>query len=67
MAAVGGAAAPALIDSLPFQRKSRPLLEVFAMREDMMDIEIIELEAFGPRRVPMLPLGLKTKTTKTTR
>jgi len=43
------------------------LLEVFAMREDMMDIEIIELEAFGPRRVPVLPLGLKTKTTKTTR
>jgi hypothetical protein len=37
------------------------------MREDMMDIEIIELEAFGPRRIPMLPLGLKVKTTKTTR
>jgi hypothetical protein len=37
------------------------------MREDMMDIEMIELETLGPRRVPMLPLGLKTKTTKTTR
>ena len=28
------------------------------MREDMMDIEMIELETFGPRRIPMLPLGL---------
>ena len=57
-----------LIDSLVIERKSRPLLEVFAMREDMMDIEMIELETFGPRRIPMLPLGLKTtKTTKTTR
>ena len=38
------------------------------MREDMMDIEMIELETFGPRRIPVLPLGLKTtKTTKTTR
>ena len=37
------------------------------MREDMMDIEMIELETVGPRRIPMLPLGLKTKTTKTTR
>jgi hypothetical protein len=37
------------------------------MRDDMMDIEMIELETFGPRRILVLPLGLKTKTTKTTR
>lgn len=37
------------------------------MREDMMDIEMIELETFGPWRVAMLLIGLKTKTTKTTR
>lgn len=37
------------------------------MREDMMDIEMIELETFVPRRILMLPLGFKTKTTKTTR
>ena len=38
------------------------------MREDMIDIEMIELETFGPRRIPVFPLGLKTtKTTKTPR
>lgn len=37
------------------------------MREDMMDIDMMELEDFGPRRIAVLPLGLKTKTTKTTR
>lgn len=37
------------------------------MREDMMDIEFCDLETFGPQRIPMLPIGLKTKTTKTTR
>jgi hypothetical protein len=56
-----------LIDSLAIERKSRPLLEVFAMREDMMDIEMMVLEDLGPRPIPVLPLGLKTKTTKTTR
>ena len=37
------------------------------MREDMMDIEMMEPDHFGPRRIPVLPPGLKTKTTKTTR
>ena len=37
------------------------------MRDDLMDIEMYELETFGPRRVDILPLGLKIKTTKTTR
>ncbi len=37
------------------------------MREDIIDIDIIQLEAYGPRRIPKLPLGLKVKTTKTTR
>ena len=37
------------------------------MRDDLMDIEIYELETFGPRRILVLPLGFKSKTTKTTR
>jgi hypothetical protein len=37
------------------------------MRDDLMDIEMCELETFGPGRVRVLPLGLKVKTTKTTR
>ena len=37
------------------------------MREDMMDIEIVELETFVPGRIRVLPIGLKVKTTKTTR
>ena len=37
------------------------------MREDMMDIEMIELETFVPGRIRVLPIGLKVKTTKTTR
>jgi hypothetical protein len=37
------------------------------MREDMMDIEMIELETFVPDRIRVLPIGLKVKTTKTTR
>ena len=36
------------------------------MREDMMDIEMIELETFVPGRI-LVPLSLKAKTTKTTR
>jgi hypothetical protein len=63
MTVIGGLAS---IDSLRFQRKSRSLLEVFAMREDMMDIEMIELETFVPGRI-FMPFSLKAKTTKTTR
>jgi hypothetical protein len=37
------------------------------MRDDLMDIEMYELETFGPHRIAVLPLGLKVKTTKTTR
>ena len=36
------------------------------MREDMMDIEMIELETFVPGRI-FVPFSLKAKTTKTTR
>ena len=36
------------------------------MREDMMDIEMIELETFVPGRI-FMPFSLKTKTTETTR
>ena len=32
-----------------------------------MDIEMMVLEDLGPRCIPVLPPGLKTKTTKTTR
>ena len=34
------------------------------LREDMMDIELIELETFVPGRI-VVPFKLKTKTTKT--
>jgi hypothetical protein len=34
------------------------------MREDEMDIEMVELDTFLPHRV-LVPLRLKTKTTKT--
>jgi hypothetical protein len=37
------------------------------MRDDLMDIDIHELETFGPSRIAVLPIGLKVKTTKTTR
>ena len=37
------------------------------MRDDLMDIEMHELETFGPSRIAVLPIGLKVKTTKTTR
>jgi len=37
------------------------------MRDDLMDMEIYELETFGPSRIAVLPLGFKVKTTKTTR
>jgi hypothetical protein len=38
---------------------------VFAvLRDDFMDIEMIELETFGPGRI-FVPIKLKTKTTKT--
>jgi hypothetical protein len=57
---------PGSIDSLPIERKSRALLEVFAMREDMIDIDLTELVDFGPRRLAV-PVALKAKTTKTTR
>ena len=36
------------------------------MRDDLMDIDMLELETFGPRRI-FDPFNLKTKTTKTTR
>jgi hypothetical protein len=49
-----------------FGVKARSLLEVFAMREDMMDVEMIELETFVPCRI-FDPFKLKAKTTKTTR
>jgi hypothetical protein len=42
------------------------LLEVLAMRDDMMDIEMLELETFVPGRIS-LPFSLEAKTTKTTR
>lgn len=34
------------------------------MRDDMMDVEIYELDTFVPARI-LVPLRLKTKTTKT--
>lgn len=37
------------------------------MREDMMDIEMIELETFVPRRIMLDLFKLQAKTTKTTR
>ena len=56
------------IDFSPFPRKTRSITEqrVFAvLRDDFMDIEMIELETFGPGRILLLPIKLKTKTTKT--
>jgi hypothetical protein len=41
------------------------LLEVFAMREDMMDIDWTELDTFVPTRFMPSLVRLKTKTTKT--
>ena len=35
------------------------------LREDAFDIEMIELETFGPARIFVAPLRFKTKTTKT--
>jgi hypothetical protein len=55
------------IDSWAFRGKSGALFEAIAMRDDLMDIDMYELETFGPSRIRVLPIGLKVKTTKTTR
>jgi hypothetical protein len=37
------------------------------MRDDLMDIEVIDLGLFAPGRIFVRPIDLKVKTTKTTR
>src|SRR5690606_31185742 len=59
-------AGPAFIDSCPIRRKSRSSLEGLAMRDDLMDIEIRDLDSFAPGRI-FVPFSLKAKTAKTTR
>jgi hypothetical protein len=56
------------LTSADFRVKPARLLEqrVFAvLRDDFMDIEMIELETLVPGRILMLPIRLKSKTTKT--
>ena len=37
------------------------------MRDDLMDIEVIDLGLFAPGRIFVRPIDLNVKTTKTTR